>query len=229
VWRVGCGISLVRMSASPDQTCSAVQKLSPNAQCHSAPGAARNDLVSGAEIYENGVALQPMPSPMNASLIPRRPLRERFFFGVGMAILPPFWAWWTLGRRFTARQQSLAFLWANVYLLLILLDWRFTGDRILAMTMSYEHILFTEATVLGLWLLARIMGWGQLVVALVVSTDIIAMLPSVLEQGYAVIVKHHPSAAFWIPLQFFLGVVSLHLMLGPWNRSHTRCTHKPTS
>lgn len=139
-----------------------------------------------------------LPPPLPASRF--RFQREPFFFGLGMILLPIFWAWWTLQRRFTQRERLMAFAWANVYVLLVVLSWPYSQGRILGAVYGWPHLCNIVAVVLFLLLVAR----HNILMVLIVMDPL------------AILISMHPSrmpGAEWVSL-FWVIVISLaHLLM----------------
>lgn len=82
--------------------------------------------------------------------------RRRLFFWLGVAVLPVFWSWFTLGRRFSRWQRKLAFGWMGLYLVLLACahEWFVSRGGLLAADPHGVPVAFMWWMVLGVtcWL-----------------------------------------------------------------------------
>jgi hypothetical protein len=150
-----------------------------------------------------------LPPDEDAPLISAR-RRERFFFGVGLVILPPFWSWWTLQRGFTDRQRLAAFAWSTIYLIALLTTWDRMQDRYVAAAIHYPFICLWLSICLFAWLNFRM---GGTVVDLL-------MIVCVFGPYVRYIVLESPPA--WCTLAWLGVLCLLHLALDPSRRAKQR-------
>jgi hypothetical protein len=142
--------------------------------------------------------------------------RGRFFFWIGLIILPIFWVWWMRPAFFSRRQRLTAWVWTVCYLAALLLCKDLVGERLQALMFSYATVSLQLGAVLWLWLLFRVFSVKQLVYFYLVSVDVIAMLASLWVPALS---RMETSPACWI---FPLIPAVLHLLVEPVRRWRRR-------
>ncbi|MEZ0275609.1 MAG: hypothetical protein ACAH88_11955, partial [Roseimicrobium sp.] len=81
--------------------------------------------------------------------------RRDFFFWLGVAIFPVFWAWFTLGRKFSNWQRYAAFGWLAVVLAAFVITWPQMSERYYLMSLGLPIISFWLSFCLWVWLAFR--------------------------------------------------------------------------
>ncbi len=145
------------------------------------------------------------PSEMQTS-------RGRFFFWIGLIILPVFWVWWMRAEYFSRTQRRAGWMWTVCYLGTLILCKDLVGERLQALIFSYSTVSLQLGAVLWLWLLFRVFSFKQLVFLYLVSVDVIAMLASLWVPALS---RMEPSPTCWI---FPLIPAVLHLLVEPVHR-----------
>ena len=142
--------------------------------------------------------------------------RGRFFFWIGLIILPIFWVWWMRPTYFSRMQRRVGWVWAGIYLVALFLCKDIVGERLQALMFSYSTVSLQLGAVLWLWWLFRVFSMKQLVCLYLVSVDVIAMLASLWVPALS---RMEPSPACWI---FPLIPAVLHLLVEPVRRWRRR-------
>ncbi|WP_395747652.1 hypothetical protein [Prosthecobacter sp.] len=106
--------------------------------------------------------------------------RRRFFFWLGVFVLPLFWSWFTLSRKFTWRERGTAFLWLAVFVAWLLHQRAAAMDRFESVAFAYPVILGWVTVALCVWLLFRA-GFPATIIEILVLVDVLAVAhPSIL-------------------------------------------------
>jgi hypothetical protein len=142
-------------------------------------------------------------------------IRGRFFFWIGLAILPLFWIGWMTPRDFSYRQISGARLWTVAYTLILVACWNMfpaLRSRVWDLQLTYSLIAFQIGTVLWIWLILRTSPVGQTIVGFMVCMPIIGMLSSLAIPALQAMSPHPVS------LSFVILPAVLHLLVEPSRR-----------
>lgn len=81
--------------------------------------------------------------------------RGRFFFWLGVFVLPLFWSWFTLSRKFAMRERLVAFLWVAVFVAWLLHQRSALAERFETVLIVYPAILGWVTVALYVWLFFR--------------------------------------------------------------------------
>lgn len=82
--------------------------------------------------------------------------RRDFFFWLGVVILPVFWAWFTLGKRFPRWQRYLAFTWMVAALAVVAATWSRMQERYEILAHNVPVIALCVTWGLSVWLFLRL-------------------------------------------------------------------------
>ena len=155
---------------------------------------------------------------MNAQPSELQSLRGRFFFWIGLVILPVFWVWWMRPAYFSRTQRRAGWVWTACYVAALLIFRQQVGQRMDVLVWAYPVVAEQLGLTLWLWLLFRvfrILGIMSLVVI-----DLLGSVSTLI--GPAL---HHlePSAAIVL---FPVIPAALHLLIEPvrggWRRIQRR-------
>jgi len=84
--------------------------------------------------------------------------RAKFFFWLGVLVLPIFWAWFTLSKVFTNGERRLAFGWLVIYGAAAAWKWQGLAVYLELLPIGYPLVIFWLTAALYGWLFIRI-GW----------------------------------------------------------------------
>jgi hypothetical protein len=93
--------------------------------------------------------------------------RGRFFFWIGLGILPVFWLPWMKPRDFSPRQIQGAKIWTLLFLMLVFIAWNtlpLFRNGVLALPMTYSHVSLIIGLALLVWLFFRLLTVIELIV-----------------------------------------------------------------
>jgi uncharacterized membrane protein len=85
--------------------------------------------------------------------------RGRFFFWIGLAVLPVFWLWWMSERHFTRRQIWCARVWCLFYVVAVNAAWvliPYFREQITELRWTYSMVAFWIGLSLWVWLFWRV-------------------------------------------------------------------------
>lgn len=106
--------------------------------------------------------------------------RGRFFFWLGVFVLPLFWSWFTLSRKFTRRERIVAFLWLAVFGMWLLQQRNALADQFETLSFVYPAILGWMTVALYVWLFFRT-GFSVTFIEIIVLVDVVEVIqPSIL-------------------------------------------------
>jgi len=152
--------------------------------------------------------------------------RKRFFFWLGVFVLPLFWSWFTLSRKFDRRERLVAFLWLAVFVGWLVQQRSALVERFETVSMVYPVILGWVTVVLFVWLLFR-SGFPVTFIEVIVFVDVVGCIqPSIL----FVNLVGRPFEWGWL-LPALIAVVA-HLTLEPLGLcrgSRGKCRHERCS
>jgi len=156
---------------------------------------------------------------MNAMPATRTPglhtRRGRFFFWVGLVILPIFWVWWMRPPYFIDTQRRAGWCWTWIHLnLLLMLFHQPLGERALSALYGWEWVLGWITLVLWLWLALRLFRLDHLFFIYLMMGEVVAPMLHL----YLPFLRHMPQALITIlALLFFTPVLpaALHLLVVP--------------
>ncbi len=94
-------------------------------------------------------AMNDRPSELQTS-------RGRFFFWLGVFVLPLFWSWFTLSKKFAWRERVVAFLWLAVFVAWLVQQRSALVERFELVPFVYPAILGRVGVALFVWLFFRI-------------------------------------------------------------------------
>jgi hypothetical protein len=134
--------------------------------------------------------------------------RGRFFFWIGMMLLPIFWLWWMHPSLFSKRAIRLGRYWTALWSVGVLLGWIFVGTHI-AHAWDPQGLAVRMTGILVGWLLLRIYGLWNLLVFCLVTIDITATIAPIVASSLKGL-----NFGGWIYL-FPLIAAALHLL--PWH------------
>ncbi|WP_300931710.1 hypothetical protein [Prosthecobacter sp.] len=78
--------------------------------------------------------------------------RRQFFFWLGVFVLPLFWSWFTLSKKFARRERFVAFLWLAVFGIWLLHQRSALADQLETLSIVYPAILGWVTVALYVWL-----------------------------------------------------------------------------
>jgi hypothetical protein len=81
--------------------------------------------------------------------------RRQFFFWLGVFVLPLFWSWFTLSRKYTRRERVAAFLWLAVFGVWLLHERSALAERFETLAFVYPAVLGWVTVALYVWLFFR--------------------------------------------------------------------------
>jgi hypothetical protein len=152
---------------------------------------------------------------MNARTPELQTSRGRFFFWLGLIILPIFWVWWMRPAYFSRTQRRVGWVWTACYVGALVFFREPLGHHLDGLSFSYPFVAIRLGCALWLWLLLRIYRVGQIIFGFMMSTQVLAMLADV----GAHLMQRMPSPGFWI---FPLIPAVLHLLVEPVRRWQRR-------
>lgn len=82
--------------------------------------------------------------------------RGRFFFWLGLIILPVFWVWWMKPAYFSKAQRRAAWVWTGCYIMAMILFREALGRHAGALLFGYPVVAVRLGVALWLWLLFRV-------------------------------------------------------------------------
>lgn len=138
-----------------------------------------------------------------------RDSRGRDYFWLGVFVLPLFWSWFTLSRKFTGRERVAAFLWMAVFAAGLVHQRGALMERFDTLSVVYPVVLGWVTVALYVWLIFR-SGFSVTPIEIIVLVDVLGVLhPSIL----FVDLVGRPFEWEWL-LPALLAVVA-HLVLEP--------------
>lgn len=106
--------------------------------------------------------------------------RGRDFFWLGVFVLPLFWSWFTLSRKFARRERVAAFLWMAVFAGVLLLQRRALAEQFETLSVVYPVVLGWVTVALYVWLIFR-SGFSVTPIEIIVLVDVLGVIqPSIL-------------------------------------------------
>lgn len=108
--------------------------------------------------------------------------RRQFFFWLGVFVLPIFWSWFTLSRKFSLRERWVAFLWMAVFAGWLVHQRSMMAERFEMVSVVYPVILGWVTVALYVWLFFR-SGFPTHItfIELIVLVDVLGVIhPSIL-------------------------------------------------
>lgn len=133
--------------------------------------------------------------------------RGKFFFWLGMLILPVFWVWWMTEKNFTRTQIKWSKWWTCLYVALGLFAWfalPVFREKLLELQWSYPHIAFQIGIALWVWLAIR-MAWPFGIVELILLVNVVGVLATQIYSQYLNLVTEPPSIFYvLVPIVFHL-------------------------
>lgn len=143
--------------------------------------------------------------------------RGRFFFWVGLVILPIFWVWWMRPPYFSDAQRRAGWCWTWIHLKLLMLFHQPLGERALSALYGWEWVLGWITFVLWLWLALRLFRLDQLFCGYLILGEVVVPMLHL----YVPSLRHMPQALLTaLALLFFTPVLpaALHLLVQPARR-----------
>jgi hypothetical protein len=135
--------------------------------------------------------------------------RKQFFFWLGVFVLPLFWSWFTLSRKFTRRERLVAFLWLAVFGVWLLHERRGLVEQFETVSFIYPVILGWVTVALYVWLLFRT-GFPVTIIEVIVLVDVVGVIqPSIL---FVDLVGQPFEWRWLLPAGF---AILMHLILDP--------------
>lgn len=107
--------------------------------------------------------------------------RRQFFFWLGVFVLPLFWSWFTLSKKYTRRERVVAFLWLAVFGIWLLHQRSALVDQFETVSVVYPVILGWVTVALFVWLFFRGGCFPVTIIEVIVLMDLLAVIhPSIL-------------------------------------------------
>ncbi|WP_395746567.1 hypothetical protein [Prosthecobacter sp.] len=99
--------------------------------------------------------------------------RGRFFFWVGLVILPVFWVWWMRPPYFSHVERRAGWCWTWIYLKLLLYFHEPVGSGVQAALQGWQVVFFWITLVLWLWLALRLFRLDQIFFGYIVLGEVV--------------------------------------------------------
>jgi len=109
-----------------------------------------------AAILQQRGALQESLASTATAAPPLQDPRERFFFWLGVFVLPFFWSWFTLGRSFTRNQRVVAFSWLALAVCWFVFQWQALAEHLTLLSIGYPIVAGWVTLSLLAWLCYRL-------------------------------------------------------------------------
>lgn len=143
--------------------------------------------------------------------------RGRFFFWIGLIILPVFWVWWMRRPYFSDAQRRAGWCWTWIHLKLLLYFHVPLGERAVSALYGWQTVLGWITLALWLWLGLRLFRLDQLIFGFFLLGEVVAPML----QLYLPFLRHMPLALVEaLALLCFTPVLpaALHLLVEPARR-----------
>lgn len=166
-----------------------------------------------AILQQRAASQEPTSAPATDSTPMQEP-RERFFFWLGVFVLPVFWSWFTLGRAFTRRERVVAFAWLAVSACWVGFQWQALEEHWTLLTIGYPIVIGWVTFSLLAWLGYRLGMRPSTLIEVVFWVCVGPYFLHLMDPFYLAVGK--PFTVFWLLPPLILAL--LHLMLEPVNR-----------
>lgn len=134
-----------------------------------------------------------------------RDQRRRLFFWLGVFVLPVFWSWFTLGRRFSADQRKLAFGWMGAYLLILACGHEWLVSR--------GHLIAVHGDLFFCWVFVGV-GWWLCLKHCGTLLELAVLYLGFLSH----IMKPLGGEGFMLSSWMLLALLVAHFLLARWER-----------
>lgn len=118
------------------------------------------------------------PTPQSAEMNDER---RQFFFWLGVFVLPVFWSWFTLSKKFARGERVVAFLWMAVFACWLVQQRSMMAERFEMVSFVYPAVLGWVTVALYVWLFFRGGCFSVTPIEIIVLVDVLGVIqPSIL-------------------------------------------------
>lgn len=139
--------------------------------------------------------------------------RSRFFFWLGVLVLPIFWSWFTLSKSFSRKERTLAFGWLILSTTFILARWHQMQAHAELVAAGWPLVAWLVTLALGVWLFFRLNPDISWVFVVVQTVFIGPYFFQAFVLGILPVYRDWPSSPIWLLLPLI--PIALHLWIRP--------------
>ena len=155
-------------------------------------------------------------------------LRTRFFFWLGIFVLPIFWSWFTLMKAFSKRQRQIAFGWLAIYGAAAVWNGPVIASYLQLLPIGFPLVIGWLTVALWAWLFFRLCRpmdlFTMLALGLVGVCEVFRPIQLSID---ILILKGAPFSWYWLLWPLLPAV--LHCVVGPlWERDEEATYHAST-